>query len=1199
MTHPTGLFSWLWLPLRDSCEWDSIFIIHECFDDNYNNIVLALIRVLLKIFLAIPLNFWLFMAFHYRGYLASLPLLIILSIMGFPVWFFPTIFWDDYKHQRDMVETSFYIMRRIWLFLALPNFVFYYSNIKLRLRQSIVKMQEAIVSVSNYVHNIFDFEIHFPETEARDVTHPSDQDTGAERWVKKLIKEAKIKRQAMRDEEARTQERRDRMKQAALFEKQQTDRMLDATSKALTWRGYRPNPRRAYHGPSTPSDGKLLVEWLKLERKRRAYVNSGTQTYEVDFAAREMPAKPLESIPRVYVSHSVQTELVECPTYQESKAAAVESIIKLAEPESSEYLEVVPGPAKVEPEAREEATETVEEMPKSIEKGKGRADPEPTINSNMTIAYEAPATTSIPVSSSTRTPAPAPASVDNPAHNELSTTLPSCLSLLQSEPPTAAVTPPVITAIPITTVPTTTNPIRPPIRIPNKQGRGLRLRSSFKPSKSSKSGLGRYDSTARPGRSVRLSSTRYADKWANVIGLNLSEPSSESLPSESVSIQSQGTTESIAFTSLASQEVPQSSGHVIPFSEISVLPAEEPFTLFNPNGYSIPDATIYETSMNMDTALDDIIQDSKDQSAQGNEPEENLHEHGRAGDGDLPDHEMLESELPRASHNQTIDLHDRDEEMADRDSGKIEDNCQMRRRDITMEDEQVWYPNEEEEERIKAASMEIFMEFLDDDEGDEFCEEPETEPVFTADVHRVRDRSLSPPHPSIVSHPQQHAQSASWGYQPQVLETPKPEQSSTAPLNIVFPPYNFAQPIGTTTTPLGYQPIFNFTQNLSSEQHGMTHSEQDEFERWLEESFETEGKGTNTQTVQNPQPLGTITQPPIHINSTLQAQALTDSGDAPPLLNSNTLDIYSENYDHAIRTSYKPDPPKVASQAQLANRRIARPRAARSSPISVRFLQSLPQDESSQHHQAPQQRQPKQSQDTQVSDIAVKDSTASDILELTRVVDIPTLTSGDIQTQNVTTTAKDTTTQQAAVRQTNNEEMTTSTPIVTEKSSQLAPFQQQHQGHAIGSAAAAAAAAAADPSDAPQQETVAPVQMGGLLLPGGNAVMSNPLAPVSQSPQTPQSATKPPLSKEDKVKREREQIEKARKVREAKKKDGPSLFRKPKGGSTSGPSKPTTSRQKPPGFQSGSVEAEEKGLKILEVADIPKHLQEQVRKDKD
>jgi hypothetical protein len=133
--------------------------------------------------------------------------------------------------------------------------------------------------------------------------------------------------------------------------------------------------------------------------------------------------------------------------------------------------------------------------------------------------------------------------------------------------------------------------------------------------------------------------------------------------------------------------------------------------------------------------------------------------------------------------------------------------------------------------------------------------------------------------------------------------------------------------------------------------------------------------------------------------------------------------------------------------------------------------------------------------------------------------------------------------------------------------------------------------------------------MGGLILPGGNAVISNPttipLPQTPQTPQTPQHAGKAPLSEEEKQKRKNEQIERAKKAREARKKAGPSLFHQPRRGGTPGPSTPrtprtpTTPRQNPAGSQPGSDKAEAEGLKILEAGDIPVHLREQVRHDKD
>ncbi|SPJ75009.1 uncharacterized protein FTOL_04740 [Fusarium torulosum] len=124
--------------------------------------------------------------------------------------------------------------------------------------------------------------------------------------------------------------------------------------------------------------------------------------------------------------------------------------------------------------------------------------------------------------------------------------------------------------------------------------------------------------------------------------------------------------------------------------------------------------------------------------------------------------------------------------------------------------------------------------------------------------------------------------------------------------------------------------------------------------------------------------------------------------------------------------------------------------------------------------------------------------------------------------------------------------------------------------------------------------------MGGLILPGGNAVISNPTTTLL--PQTPQHAGKAPLSEEEKQKRNKEQIERVKKAREARKKAGPSLFHQPRRGGTPGPSTPitpTTPRQNPAGSRPESAIEDIGSLKILEAGDIPVHLREQVRDDKD
>ncbi|KAI6769672.1 hypothetical protein HG530_004301 [Fusarium avenaceum] len=132
--------------------------------------------------------------------------------------------------------------------------------------------------------------------------------------------------------------------------------------------------------------------------------------------------------------------------------------------------------------------------------------------------------------------------------------------------------------------------------------------------------------------------------------------------------------------------------------------------------------------------------------------------------------------------------------------------------------------------------------------------------------------------------------------------------------------------------------------------------------------------------------------------------------------------------------------------------------------------------------------------------------------------------------------------------------------------------------------------------------------MGGLILPGGNAVISSPATtPLPQTPQTPQHTSKAPLSEEEKQKRKIEQVERAKRAREARKKAGPSIFHQPKRGGTPGPSTPrtprtpttpTTPRQDLAGSQAESADAEVEGIKILAAGDIPMHLRDQVHHHK-
>lgn len=245
------------------------------------------------------------------------------------------------------------------MLLALPNIFFCPPSVTLWLRQSIAKMQEAIVGMGDYVSNSFDFDISFPVSQGRDLTPRNGEVSGAERWMRLLLQEAADERQAKRDEEARVLEQKSNAKQAALLKKQEFDWMLDVASKALTLRSQRQGPQRVRRVPPPPqcegyNPRRPSVAALKLRDEGiniPVYRTKSTQTEEVDLVARRKATKSLSPAPRKYDSRGVQTEPVESPTREEPKVTA--------SPVTPQ--EVSPSPATASPVGEKPATPTQEE----------------------------------------------------------------------------------------------------------------------------------------------------------------------------------------------------------------------------------------------------------------------------------------------------------------------------------------------------------------------------------------------------------------------------------------------------------------------------------------------------------------------------------------------------------------------------------------------------------------------------------------------------------------------------------------------------------------------------------------------------------------------------------------------------------------------------------------------------------------------
>ncbi|KAH6960643.1 hypothetical protein DER45DRAFT_536436 [Fusarium avenaceum] len=1138
MTRTTDFPSWFWLPLRDDCEWDSIFSMHECYDEEYDNVLSTLIGVLLRIFLTTPFFFWAFMVFHFSRQFSQRLLLLILAltiITAVPVWLLPTIYSDGYERHRGMVEPSFSIMREIWMLLALPNIFFCPAIVTLWLRQSIAMMQEAIVGMGDYVSNGFDFDISFPVSQGRDLTPRNDEVSGAERWMRLLLQEVEDDRQAKRDEEARVLEQENNAKQAALLKKQESDWMLDVASKAFTLRSQRQRRQQRVRRDPPPPQGegynprRALAAALKLQDEGiniPVYKTKSTQTEEADFVARRKTTKPTSPPPRKYVSCGVQTEPVESLTCEEPKVTTL-TVLPVLPVTPQEVLKSTTTTSPVE---EKPVTPVQEEL-----------------NSINTDAIAIAITNTL-----------------------ADATVPT--SPIREEP--NGVTNTTITVT--NTLPDTTIPASPIREEPD-----------------SLSDIGRL-SPSSPASHAPLKQEEPQD---------LSNADSPSPP--------------VTVFSPLDEPNDHINIDIPPISpSANLFPGqEEPNGLINTNCPSLSPIANRESSADVDVALDDIIQGYAQLHIGGEEFEDDIYEDSLAGDHDMPDEEPNGSAVSQESHNQTPVACDTDEEMVDQvffgpeepavkvQQEDVEDQ-EVSVNDIEMAETPVRYPTQEEKERIEDAALDVFGEFMDEDD-DEASER--SEPRSNADF-RMRDRSRSPPieHPRPIQTPPIQFPCSSFSI------SEEPTESATATLGIQFPPYDFTvpPPLPATAQPGTQFQAFRFPQTLHagqdvqvqapvtegspSQYHTMSQNEQDELARLMEAEFEMHNaQGTNTQTVQDSQSqptqsprLNSHPSIPIDPELAIENQALLDAANAPTPLPTSQYDSYTSLRDEADKKRDAPDPAKVATKEKLATRRIAKPRTRRTAltPAQENFPQSSvpsgsPQQQQQEQHPATQQQPAPQLEHVQANDIAVMDTEALNILRLAMENDIPI--PGHTQTQEAGVQEEpvhgEVSQENQSHENTANESTATEQPeVVQPVTPEVPPQQTETHGTPYQPA----------PS---QQQTPATT------------------TPLPQTPQTPQHTSKAPLSEEEKQKRKIEQVERAKRAREARKKAGPSIFHQPKRGGTPGPSTPrtprtpttpTTPRQDLAGSQAESADAEVEGIKILAAGDIPMHLRDQVHHHK-
>ncbi|KAJ3539337.1 hypothetical protein NM208_g5532 [Fusarium decemcellulare] len=195
---------WIWLPLREGCQWDSIFNIDECFDEEYNNFIFAMVGALFWFFQNMPtLVRWFLVLWYFRRLVSFSKAVVSLQIVtGLLLLLTPIIWHEEYGRMRHKTEPFFNDLWDLWYLLVAPNAAVLFF----RLPRILTK---ASILAYDYVYNGIDFEILFPEPSQNLDADPSD--TGAEAFMKRLLAEDTERREEQ-ERERRARESRERQR---------------------------------------------------------------------------------------------------------------------------------------------------------------------------------------------------------------------------------------------------------------------------------------------------------------------------------------------------------------------------------------------------------------------------------------------------------------------------------------------------------------------------------------------------------------------------------------------------------------------------------------------------------------------------------------------------------------------------------------------------------------------------------------------------------------------------------------------------------------------------------------------------------------------------------------------------------------------------------------------------------------------------
>ncbi|RSL51715.1 hypothetical protein CEP54_011281 [Fusarium duplospermum] len=395
----------MWLPLREGCEWDSIFNIHECWDPEYDTLPLVLLRLAFWVFAVSPrFLWWLLVAYHFRRLInTSRTVVFLQSVSAAALCLIPWIWQSDYSRLRSQTEPFFTECWQLWFLLSSPNILFMAYHLP-------GTILDGIVLARDYAYQCMDLEILFPGPGEWDLD-VDPRDTAGEAFFRRLLTEDREMRrrkeseeQARREHESamREQERevkeREAVRRTELEElRRQRARREAAARQEGERRGYDPDAdfsglaaifRRTARRwrPLVPEpEPELELTRVKVQdprskgtRKVIAFYSRGTQTEPRDLPGERTSGEVTSSR---YTSNGVQTDSMTEEKQHKATASKPQEKAASSPARDPQPSRPTPTPAPESPMVQQTADEPTDE-PSERPQPPVSASPEPSAPSS-------------------------------------------------------------------------------------------------------------------------------------------------------------------------------------------------------------------------------------------------------------------------------------------------------------------------------------------------------------------------------------------------------------------------------------------------------------------------------------------------------------------------------------------------------------------------------------------------------------------------------------------------------------------------------------------------------------------------------------------------------------------------------------------------------------------------------------------------